>query len=205
MVVDGGDPAEVTEALAAAAGLADDERVTVLADGSDRGPAGAGNAGLAVADADLVAFHDDDDTWAPGFLAAAVAHLEANPDQVAVAARTDAVTESLGERGIKETGREPLAPDLDRISLLSVAHGHVVPASSLVVRRDAQREVGDLNTSLPVLEDWDFLLRLLTHGPVGYLADEPLTAWHLRPDRPAPTPTTSSSVPGCTARSPTSS
>ncbi len=181
VVVDSGDPAAVTGALAAA-GLAGDERVTVLTDGSDRGPAGAGNAGLAVAEADLVVLHDDDDTWAPGFLAAAIAHLEANPDQVAVAVRTDAVTETLGERGIKETGREPLAPDLDRISLLSVARGHVVPAISLVVRRDVQREVGDLDTRLPVLEDWDFLLRLVAHGPVGYLADEPLAAWHVRPD-----------------------
>ena len=181
VVVDGGDPAEVTEALAAA-GLAADERVSVLTDGSDRGPAGAGNAGLAVADADLVAFHDDDDTWAPGFLAAAVAHLEANPDQVAVAARTDAISETIGERGIKEIGREPMAPDLDRISLLSVARRHVVPATSLVVRRDVQREVGDFDTGLPVLEDWDFLLRLLAHGPVGYLGDEPLAAWHLRAD-----------------------
>ena len=181
VVVDAGDPAGVTEALAAA-GLADDERVSVITDGSDRGPAGAANAGLAVAEAELVALHDDDDTWAPGFLSAAVEHLDANPDQVAVAARTDAVTESVSDRGIKESSREPLAPDLDRISLLSAARGHVVPAISLVVRRDVQREVGDLDTTLPVLEDWDFLLRLLAHGPVGYLAGEPLAAWHLRPD-----------------------
>jgi GT2 family glycosyltransferase len=185
VVVDGGDPAEVTEALAAA-GLAEDERVTVLTDGTGRGPAGAGNAGLAVADGDFVVLHDDDDTWAPGFLAETVAHLEANPDQVAVAARTDAVTESVSAHGIKETGREPLAPGFDRISLLSVARGHVVPAISLVVRREAQREVGELDTSLPVLDDWDFLLRLLAHGPVGYLADEPLAAWHRRPEATGP-------------------
>ena len=199
VVVDGGDPAAVTEALAAA-GLADDERVTVLTEGSGRGPAGAANAGLAVADADLVVLHDDDDTWAPGFLAAAVAHLDANPDQVAVATSTETVTESLGERGIKESGREPLAPDLDRISLLTAARGHVVPAISLVVRRDVQREVGELDTSLPVLEDWDFLLRLLTHGPVGYLAGEPLAAWHVRPDATGTDANALTSSPGLLAQ-----
>ncbi len=181
VVVDGGDPAEVTAALATA-GLADDERVTVLTDGAGRGPAGAGNAGLAAADGDLVALHDDDDTWAPGFLAAAVAHLEANPDQVAVAASTEVITETIGERGIKETGREPLALELDRISLLAVARRHVVPAISLVARREVQREVGELDAGLAALEDWDFLLRLLAHGPVGYLGGEPLAAWHRRPD-----------------------
>jgi hypothetical protein len=38
--------------------------------------------------------------------------------------------------------------------------------------------VGRYDEELPALEDWEFLLRLVAHGPVGFLPELPLAAWH---------------------------
>ena len=73
-----------------------DERISFL-DQPEASPAEAANAGLealAAAGATYVALHDDDATWQPSFLERAVAHLEGNPDDVAVAARVEVVVET---------------------------------------------------------------------------------------------------------------
>lgn len=55
-----------------------DPRVRIVSQ-ANRGLAGARNSGIAAARAGYIGFCDADDQWAPGKLAAHVAHLEANP------------------------------------------------------------------------------------------------------------------------------
>ena len=43
------------------------------------------------------------------------------------------------------------------------------------------KSTGEYDESLPVLADWDFLLKLLCLGEVGFIDGEPLAFWHRRP------------------------
>ena len=49
----------------------------------------------------------------------------------------------------------------------------VSPGSTLICRREVFDEVGVFDTTLPRLEDWDWLLRYVARYPLGFLA-EPL-------------------------------
>ena len=65
------------------------------------------------------------------------------------------------------------------MSLSSLLWHNYVPPASLVFRRTVHDEVGGYDESLAALEDWEFLLRVLVRGPVGFLGDQTLAAWHL--------------------------
>jgi len=169
LAVDHADDAAAAERLAEA----DPAVVVVRASGR----AGLANAALAAVDTDHVVLHDDDGSWRPAFLEETVAFLDAHPDHVAVATRAEVVQDETAG------GRDVLAGDESAVSLTSLLGGNYVPPSSLLFRRAAAEAVGRYDEELPTLEDWEFLIRLVAHGPVGFLADVPLAAWH--PGSPA--------------------
>ncbi|ANT62392.1 glucosyl transferase [Salipiger sp. CCB-MM3] len=76
IVVDDGSTDQTPQIAAKIA--AADPRVRLIRQ-ANRGLAGARNSGIAAARASYIGFCDADDHWAPGKLAAHVAHLEANP------------------------------------------------------------------------------------------------------------------------------
>lgn len=133
------------------------------------GLAGARNAGIAMATADLVAFLDDDDLWLPGKIA----------QQVALITRTGAPLVATGievlhgsATGIRRPG--PVGP-VCRDDLLRDRLAELHP-SSFLVRREALELVGGLDEDLPGAygEDYDLLLRLTVLGDLHVVA-EPLT------------------------------
>jgi len=158
--------ASAVEALAA-----EDPRLVVVR-GTGRG--GLANAALAAVDTDLVVLHDDDGWWRQSFLEETLAFLESHPDHVAVACRAEVVHAD----GIT---RELLAAHEPAVSLTSLLVHNYVPPVSLLFRRTAAEDVGRYDQDLPALEDWEFLLRLVAHGPVGLLPGEPLAAWSAGP------------------------
>jgi hypothetical protein len=185
----GRDPRGVDRALASVRAQSHTDWSLVLAvpEGDDVPEAGAGvpvvratgrgglaNAALAAADGDLVVLHDDDSTWSPDFLARTTAFLADHPDHVAVAARAELVHHD-------ELRREVLAADEPLVSLTSLLRHNYVPPASLLFRRSAAEAVGRFDEELPALEDWEFLLRLVAHGPVGLLPGSPLAAWYAGP------------------------
>jgi glycosyltransferase involved in cell wall biosynthesis len=183
VVNDGGDPTAVDEAVAAS-GVAD--VAIVVHHETSRGRSAALNAGLAATQADAFAIHDDDDTWDPSFLTETVHWLEGNPDAVAVATRTEVVYEQWADGQYVEVGRELLAGDTREVTLLQTAWHNYVPPIALVVRSSVVDRIGLFDTTLPVLEDWDFNLRLLTIGPIGFLPDQPLAFWRHRKEAAGP-------------------
>lgn len=178
VVDDGGEPGPVDEA-AAASGLG--ERVTVVHHERSKGRSEAVNAGLDAVEAELFAIHDDDDTWDPEFLSETVAWLDAHPDAVAVATRTAVVREEIRGGEVVELDREVLAEDVDEVTLIGTAWQNYVPPIAMLVRTSVLEQVGRFDPSLPVLEDWDFNLRLLAAGPMGFLPARPLAFWRHRP------------------------
>lgn len=180
VVNDGGERAPVDELLES---LSDrlQGRLVLVHNPVSRGRAGAANVGLDACVSEFVAIHDDDDTWAPTFLAECVDYLTGS-GEAGVAVRTDVVYEQLDGDRIVELRREAFADDHDRVTLAETLHRNYTPTNSLVYRRDVHEAIGRYAEDLPVLEDWDFLLRLLARYNVGFLDGKPLAFWHHRPD-----------------------
>jgi len=174
LAVPDGEDATAAERLAK-----DDERIVVVR-GAGRGSL-ANNALAAVA-SELAVLHDDDGTWWPEFLARTVAHLDEHPDDVAVATRAEVVVDVRDPAYPGLQRRRVLAEQEPSVSLVALIAHNYVPPASLVFRRSAHEQLGGYDETLPALEDWEFLLRLAATAPIGFLADQPLAAWHVDPD-----------------------
>ena len=159
-----------------------DRPLMVLVNTRTPGLAGARNTGILALDTDLVAFCDDDDTWAPGKLTRQVAEL--GDGEFATCAMNVRYGESL----------TPRLAGLDRVTLAHLVRSRMamLHASSFLIRRDALG--ADSRTAEPQSrdglglvaedapgsqnEDWDLLLRAARRAPIRHV-DEPLieVAW----------------------------
>src|SRR5690348_17042411 len=82
IVVDDGSTDSTIADVTAMAGA--DPRIRLAVNTGRRGPAGARNAGIAVARAPWVAFLDSDDSWGPGKLARFLAEAKAHPEAMLI-------------------------------------------------------------------------------------------------------------------------
>ncbi|TGO06252.1 Glycosyltransferase PglI [Serinibacter arcticus] len=180
VVNDAGDAAEVDAVVAQVVGLED--RVRVLHRIVSTGMEAASNAGVELARGEMLAIHDDDDTWDPAFLARSVAHLRHHPTDRAVAARTAIVWERSvdGVERLVEEGREIFEPHVRLVTVLDLMRYNRMVPISLLLRRSVLEEIGKFDESLSVVGDWEFNLRLATLGPVTVMPGEPLAFWHQR-------------------------
>ncbi len=180
VVNDAGDVAPVQEQIDAVADRADG-RILLVDNAVSRGREAAMNIGLAASSSTYVVIHDDDDAWAPTFLERTASHLDETGRQ-AVGTRSEVVYERIVGDQIITEGRELLATDKSEITLLDTLVRNYTPTNSLLYRREIHELIGDYDESLPVLADWDFMLRLLRVHEVDFIDGEPLAFWHRRPD-----------------------
>ncbi len=143
-------------------GLMDDRKVVVVTNTRTPGLAGARNSGLLAADAELVAFCDDDDTWLPGKLQAQVTALNID------------ATAELVCCGIEvEYGDSRHARVLDQrtVTLTDLLRDRLTELhpSTFVMRRKAVIDgFGLVEEEIPGSygEDYEFLLRAARSHPV---------------------------------------
>lgn len=183
IVNDAGDP-EAVKAAVAQLPAASQARVEVIHNAVSRGREAAVNPGLSRAGelgVTYVAVLDDDDSWEADFLTDCVSWLDSKPDYVGVATRTTLVYEEINREGsaVEELRRGPLAPDKHSVTLEDILQVNWVPPVSLLFRADTLPMLKGWREDLPVLSDWDFFLRMLLLGPVGFI-DSPLANWHHR-------------------------
>jgi len=176
VVNDGGEPSLVEQVVAEHPGLA---AVRIVHNPTSVGREEATNVGVAASDSELIAFLDDDDTWAPDYLAAVVDRLSTSGDGAA-AVRTEVVYEEIDGDVVIELRRELLKTDSTQVTLTESAISNFVPPSSLVVRRSEFDAVGGWDGRLPVLADWDFVLKLLRRTTIAFIDGAPLAFWHRR-------------------------
>jgi glycosyltransferase involved in cell wall biosynthesis len=131
-------------------------------------PAFAGrarNLGAAATSAGTLAFLDDDDCWAPGYLAQAVAALREHPDGLVV-------TPLLVRRASSVLTLPAVTRDVTAAEVL--AHNPGVTGTNMLLRRDQFCRVGGFDESLSAFNDLDLLVRLLDAGVLVVPTAEPL-------------------------------
>lgn len=181
IVNDGGAPRPV-DALVEARSASFDGRVEVVhVDGGTGSMEAAANLGVVRAQGEFVVVHDDDDTWDRDFLSTMTAALDTDPDAVAAAARTEIVLERVNGAHVTELSRSPFVPPGEMITIYDMLQANRVVPIALLVRRSVYGEIGLYDPALLAVGDWEFNLRLVRHGRVLFVGDEPLAYWHQRP------------------------
>jgi glycosyltransferase involved in cell wall biosynthesis len=181
IVNDGGAPAPIDALLGDRDRALDGRAEVIHVDGGTGSMEAAANLGAQRARGEFVIIHDDDDTWAPQFLRVMVDALDADPDAVAAAARTEIVFERIdGDRSV-ELGRAPFVPPGEMVSMYDLLQTNRVVPIGLLVRRRVYDEIGWYDPALKAVGDWEFNLRLVRHGHVPFVGKEPLAYWHQRP------------------------
>ena len=169
IIIDDGSTDDLADALTPF----DDPPMRLLTHDRRRGAAAARNTGIAAARGDYVAFLDADDEWLPAKLAKQLAVMATAPPKAH--ASTTAFFYHLPSRPKPEQrvidGNLPLRKRLLWGCDLS-------PGSTLLVRRECFEQIGLFDTSMPRLEDWDWLLRYSARYEMTYL-NEPLARVHM--------------------------
>ena len=146
------------------------ERVSVVNLSENRGRSGAANAGLAQARGEYVLFLDDDDRVFPEHLGTLVGAIRAAGVRVAYSDAVVGVYE-LSATGWECTQRRlPYSRDFDPDLLLVdnyIPFHTALIERSLIDELQAAPEVFD--ETLPIFEDWDFLIRLSQKAPFHHL------------------------------------
>jgi glycosyltransferase involved in cell wall biosynthesis len=130
------------------------------------GASGSRNAGAAASQAEFVAFLDDDDAWRPEYLARASAELERTG--------TDAVISGLCRIRHDGSIQHIVMPLGHAIQGRLFERNFGMTGSNIIIRRSAFERVGGFDPALPVFNDWDFLIRMVTAG-ISYCVVPDLT------------------------------
>jgi glycosyltransferase involved in cell wall biosynthesis len=141
VIVDDGSTDQTPDAVASLG-----DRVVALRQ-SNRGPAAARNAGLAVATGDLIGFLDADDLWPEGKLARQLERLERDPELDVVLGRIQYLALDGG-----------VVPDIEfeDLDLKTLSHVHL---GSGLYRRRAFELLGAFDEGLRYSEDVDWFMR----------------------------------------------
>lgn len=139
------------------------------------------NRGILAATTQWIAFLDDDDTWAPTFIEAVASRLPARPgkDLGGVVTQTEAVDEKWAEGGLREMRRRAFNPRLRWLDIAALAVENQFTLNALVIGREIAEAVGGFREDLPMLEDWEFNVRVAAQYHIDVIP-QPLARYHFR-------------------------
>lgn len=177
IVNDGGPPHLVESEVAPYRHLLEG-RLGILHRERQHGMEAASNAGIAAAPGDVIAIHDDDDSWNPEFLERLLAWMQERGYDAAIS-RSRLVREAWNGRAYERRHVVEFGPELDRIDASDLAAANAFPPIAFLFRRSVFDEVGPFHEGLPALGDWQFNRRVAATRSIGVLP-ETLASWHLR-------------------------
>ena len=170
------------------------------------GPGAARNEGLRRASGEFVAWLDSDDVWAPEKVALQVAVAQRHPEVVLLSSDfwafdDDAVLERshiesyygvlrrepggiAGRYGPPTTLRFRLGERSDAVAVYvgdvrgALVMGNWVHPPTILMRRAAAQQAGEIDPALPNVMEYGFFIRLAGLGPFAYL-DRPLLGYRI--------------------------
>ncbi len=147
--------------------------VSVIVNSRTPGLAGGRNTGILHAEADLVAFCDDDDYWEPQKLRLQVDVLRQQPEMQLVSCSI--AVEYEGRSTVRLAGTDRVTHPMLVRSRMSMLHSSTL----LFTRSSLLGSLGLINEDIPGSqnEDWDILLRASALNPIVHV-DQPLV--HVR-------------------------
>lgn len=142
-----------------------DERIRVVRSETNRGNAGARNAGVQAALGEWVAFLDDDDEMLPHHLEEAARVLRAVPQETGFAwSGVEHVRGDGEDYTVVKTERwHPEYRDREHAYLSLIQGRHVGTSTGFLVRRSAAERIGGFDERLRAAVDTDFIIRLAEH------------------------------------------
>ena len=177
VVNDGGEQAPVDDALAPYLTALGD-RLSVIHLARRVGMEAASNRAIAAASEDVIAIHDDDDSWQPAFLATCVARMRATGARGVVTASIMVRERSVG-LNLTALHSSRFLPDMTGVYYHELVVANRFPPIAFVYDRQVIAEIGNYRGDLPVLGDWDFNLRFAARHAIEFV-DAPLANWHRR-------------------------
>jgi glycosyltransferase involved in cell wall biosynthesis len=151
-----------------------DSRIKVIS-GSNRGAAGARNAGIEAAVGKYVAFLDADDIWLPKKLEEQLKVFESDDEVRSVRCGACLVDDEL-----TIISSRPCYDSKDVLLEILLFQNPSPWMSTLVVDRTVFSEIGVFDTSLEMIEDWEYAIRLARFG-VMKSVEEPLALYRQHP------------------------
>ena len=139
----------------------------------------ASNNGITVSDSEYIVIHDDDDSWKPEFLEKTVAFLDSKPHYLAVATHSTRVNETIKGGVVRIKDTRPYNSSLQCVHIVEMAKCNRIPPISMLFRKSLYDELDGFDETMPVLGDWDFVMRTLVKGDIGIIPEE-LANYHIR-------------------------
>ncbi|NJC25883.1 glycosyltransferase family 2 protein [Neolewinella antarctica] len=137
-----------------------DPRIRLLANDGNQGVAYTRNAGIAASRGEFLAWLDCDDLITPDRLETQLSYLSDHPELGACGSWIQ-----LFGAGKETTGRPPESPAVLRAFLLFTP---IIPNATVMLRVELVRKFGlEYDITLPVAEDYDFVLRCSEHFSFG--------------------------------------
>lgn len=121
------------------------------------------NLGFSLAEGEILAWLNADDFYLPGAITKAVAALRANPDSALVYCNYLHVDENsveIDRERSKQAGFREL-----------IQERNYVPHQTVFFRREVLEAIGELDTRFPLVQDWDFWIRISKEFPIVYVDD----------------------------------
>jgi glycosyltransferase involved in cell wall biosynthesis len=146
-----------------------DDRVKYIRNNKNLRPSGARNAGIKLSIGEFIAFQDDDDEWYPYKLEKQVNLLNMLPEDFGVVYSGYYKLTKKEKIYIPENYIFPKEGNIHN----SLLKGNFVGTPSILARKSALLDVGFFDEKLPMLEDWELVIRL-SKKYLFKLIDEPL-------------------------------
>ena len=179
IVNNGGNPGPVDDVVRVAKSATPCGDIRVLHLSERVGMEEASNRGLAATESDFFAIHDDDDSWAARFLEVAVEEMHAHPSAAAVVTGINRIHELYRDGKVRPMRAEDFFLNEERLTYRGMIGNNTFPPIAALFQRRLLQEVGDFDSSLPVLGDWEFNLRAVLAGGFVFVPER-LANYHTR-------------------------
>jgi glycosyltransferase involved in cell wall biosynthesis len=140
----------------------------------NQGVSAARNRGMCAAIGDIIAFLDSDDEWLPAYLSDVATALTGDAGLVAVYTNAwrvgfpDQYKTTFEVKGMSSVFRGAHFVRIDR-PFTTVLERNINMPQSFAFRRRYLERAGVFDVKLTIGEDYDFILRVSTQGPFGFL------------------------------------